>query len=150
MATDDLSPEELRKLYINGTPRQRYHVATQRIEQPELVPTELINVMSAVEGVARSIAVHALKARGVPVESAYACVKHVGPVELIRDHVCPTYQTTPDAALGSAVWSQLPEAVRWRNLLVHEATSIDGGTGKKLVAAARHVLTRLGELAGVA
>lgn len=150
MPTDQISPEELRDLYVKATPKQRYRVALDRIEHPGLGPSLLVNVMSALEGFARTVAVHTLVTRGGAVESAYARLRDVGPVALLAEHVCPAYRTTPDAAFGSDAWGKLPDAVKFRNLLIHEATYLDGGTCDSLIKAARHVLTRLGEMAGVA
>ena len=57
--------------------------------------------------------------------------------------------STPDDAFGEGAWARLPEAVRFRNLLVHEATYLNGGTCDALFGAATHILDRLGQLAGV-
>ena len=51
MADEQLSPDELRRYYLAGTLNQRYHIAWQRIEHPDLGPSLLVNVMSALEGV---------------------------------------------------------------------------------------------------
>ena len=148
MESSQISPDELRELYVRATPRQRYRVALDRIENAALGPSLLVNVVSALEGFARTVAVHALVARGDSYETAYARLRNVGPVELIADHVCPEYRTTPEAKFGSNAWNRLPDAVRFRNLLVHEATSLHGGTCASLIDAARHVLDRLAEMSG--
>lgn len=63
MRMDDVTIEEhlseLRRLYVEATPRQRLHIAKQRLESPpEHGPNVLVAAVSAVEGFARSIAMH--------------------------------------------------------------------------------------------
>ena len=140
-------PDELRELYAKGTVKQRYHVALQRIENPHVGPGQLVNIMSALEGFARSVALHARVRSGASFDAAYAELRNVGPVALLEKHICPAYSTTPKDAFGEA-WSQLPEAVSFRNLLVHEATSLHGGTSARLVAAARHIFDKVAAMAG--
>ena len=150
MPNDQISPDELRDLYVKATPRQRYRVAMDRIEHPELGPSLLVNVISALEGFARTVAVHALAARGDTVQSAYARLRNVGPIALLDEHICPAYGIAPDTAFGSDAWGKLPDAVEFRNLLIHEATYLYGGTCNSLISAARHILTKLAEMSGAA
>jgi hypothetical protein len=137
-------------MYVNATLRQRYSVAMQRIDNPSLGPSLLVNVVSALEGFARAVAMRVLVGKGVSLEQAYRCLKHLGALELIADHVCPAYKITPEEAFGPHVWSQLPQAIKFRNLLIHEATYLNGNTCKRLIAASRHTLEELAELSGVA
>jgi hypothetical protein len=148
MGISQIPPDELRDLYIRGTPRQRFRIALQRIDNPELGPSLLVNVMSALEGFARAVAVHTRVTNGQPVEAAYSSLRNVGPVDLIADHICPAYRTTPAKLFDPADWALLPDAVKFRNLLVHEATFVNGGTATALINAARRMLNRLGELSG--
>ena len=137
MEKASISPDELRDLYIRGTPRQRYRIALDRIEHPELGPSLFVNVMSALEGFARTVAVHSRVTNGQSVEIAYSSLRNVGPIELIADHICPAYDTTPAELFEPTDWALLPDAVKFRNLLVHEATFLNGGTTTRLIDAAR-------------
>jgi hypothetical protein len=148
METSEISPDELRDLYIRANPRQRYRVALDRIEGPELGPSLFVNVMSALEGFARTVAVHAQVEKGEPVEAAYSRLRNVGPIQLIADHICPAYRMTPAELFAAADWASLPDAVKFRNLLVHEATFLNGGTSRALIEAARRILDRLAKLSG--
>lgn len=136
-----LTADELRELYVVATLSQRYRVARDRIDHPSLGPSLLVNVVSALEGFARAIAVKAAVKRGEAVESAYNQLRNLGPVRLIAEHVCPAYHIAPVAAFGEVAWNALPEAVRFRNLLVHEATYLNGATCDALISAAAHVLS---------
>jgi hypothetical protein len=147
---EQVPPEELRKMYVKATLRQRYGVAIQRIDNPGLGPSLLVNVVSALEGFSRAVAMRGLVTDGVPLEQAYKRLKHLGAVDLLVDHVCPKYRVAPRDAFGSGAWDQLPEAVEFRNLLIHEATYLNGGTSKRLIAASRHTLDTLAALSGAA
>ena len=150
MMYEQLSPDQLREFYVRATPRQRYQVALARIEHPEHGPSLLVNVISALEGFARTVAVQCRVASGESIEKAYASLRNVAPVELLASHICPSYGTTPEATFGPENWAKLPEAVKFRNLLVHEATYLDGGTCNSLIAAGRSILDRLAAMSGAA
>lgn len=150
MSDSQIPPRELREHYLRATPRQRYQVALQRIENASSGPSLLVNVMSALEGFTRSVAVRQRVDMGETYEQAYPKVRNVGPVDLLSEHVCPTLETTPEEAFGPEAWSALPDAVDFRNLLVHEATYLHGGTCKRLTDAARHILDTLARIVGAA
>ena len=148
MTDDQISAKELRAMYVTGTLRQRYRIATSRIDNPHLGPSVLVNAVSALEGFARAVAVRKRAAAGHTLQEAYATLRYEGPVELLRDHVCPAFGVDPATQFGVDAWSQIPEAVEFRNLLVHEATFLHGGTCKRLIAATRQCLDRLAQMAG--
>lgn len=150
MGNGDLTPKQLRDIYVASTLRQRYSIACQRIEHPDLGPSVLVNAVSALEGFSRAIAVRALSQAGMSIGEAYQFHRNTGTVDLIAKHICPWLRTTPTTAFGAKAWRQIPEAVEFRNLLIHEATFLNGGTCKRLIAASRHCLDRLAVLSGAA
>ena len=150
MGDVELTPKQLRDLYVAGALKQRYRIACQRIDFPQLGPSVLVNAVSALEGYSRAVAVRVLVQAGTPVREAYQFHRDTGTVDLITKHVCPWLRTTPTAAFGAKAWQQIPEAVEFRNLLIHEATFLNGGTCKRLIAASRHCLDRLAVLSGAA
>ena len=150
MSDVDLTPKQLRDLYVAGTLKQRYRIACQRIDFPQLGPSVLVNAVSALEGFSRAIAVRVLVQAGTSVQKAYQFHRSTGTIDLITKHICPWLRTTPTAAFGAKVWQQIPEAVEFRNLLIHEATFLNGGTCKRLIAASRHCLDTLAALSGAA
>ena len=150
MAETEMTAKRLRDLYLKGTLPQRYGVACQRIDQPGLGPSVLVNAVSALEGFSRAVAVRALVRAGTRLQAAYEYHRGTGVVDLIAKHICPAFQTTPIAAFGAQAWKQIPEAVEFRNLLIHEAAFLNGGTCKRLIGASRHCLDRLAEVTGAA
>jgi hypothetical protein len=143
-----LSPNQLRELYVRGTLRQRYGIACQRIDHPELGPSVLVNAVSALEGFSRAVAVRALIETGTKLEEAYEYHRRASVVHLIARHICPILRTTPVKAFGAKAWGRIPLALEYRNLLIHEATFLNGGTCRQLIAATRHCLDRLATLTG--
>lgn len=148
MEYEQIPAKELRRLYVKATLRQRYRVAINRIDSPHIGPSLLVNVVSALEGFARAVALRSLVQRGMPIKQAYNCLRNIGPIVLIREHICRAYNVAPKTAFGDDAWAQLPDAVAFRNLLVHEATYLHGGTCNRLIAASRHILDTLAQMAG--
>jgi len=148
VAAEELTPKQLREIYARGTLKQRYGIACQRIDFPDLGPSVLVNAVSALEGFSRAVAVRALVQAGMSVRDAYVYHRNTGTIDLIAKHICPWLHTTPTIAFGARVWKQIPKAVAFRNLLIHEATFLNGGTCKQLIGASRHCLDRLAALAG--
>ena len=145
---DQIPAAELRDLYVRGTLRQRYSIARQRLDHPHHGPNQVVTAVAALEGFARAIAVKALVRKGVGLEDAYGQVRNEKPIQLIVDHALPALSASVDD-FDQQEWDLLPDAVEFRNLLVHEATYLHGGTCDRLIASAVHVFERLAELAGV-
>ena len=149
MLEDQIPVDELRSLYIKGNLSQRYRIARERLANPDHGPNLLVTAVAALEGFARAIAVKELVANGTALETAYAELQFTKPIALITDHVLPAHEVRPEDAFEACQWELLPEAVEFRNLLVHEATYLAGGTSRRLAAAAEHVFDRLAEIVGV-
>ena len=145
----ELTPKQLRALYLNGTLRQRFRIAAQRVDRSTIGhPSTLVNAVSALEGFARAVAIKALLNSGTSLDEAYAYLRDVGPRDLITKHVCPAYGASPEHAFGAVAWRHIPEAIEFRNLLIHEATFLNGGTCKRLTLSALACFDKLGALAG--
>jgi hypothetical protein len=150
MTTEDISAEELRGLYIGANLRQRYHVASQRIQYPSLQPNLLVNAVSALEGFARSVALHKATQGGEAVDVAYARLRNLTPIDLLTVHICPSFGLEPAVAFGNDAWSKLAEAVKCRNVLIHEAAFLNGKQSDFLTVAVLHIFETLGKIAGAA
>lgn len=148
MLEDQIPADELRQLYVQGNLRQRYVVAASRIACPDHGPNQVVASVAALEGFARAIAVKALVTNGATPEDAYDKLRWAKPIELVEKHALPALGTTAAKAFEAHEWELVPTAVEFRNLLVHEATYLHGGTCRQLVDAAVHVFERLAELSG--
>jgi len=148
MPENQISASTLRGLYVRATLRQRYSVAKARIDNPDHGPNRVVAAIAALEGFTRAVAVKAELESGTPLELAYEKLRWTKPLELLESYVLPALHTTPAEVFDPAMWKLLPEAIEFRNLLVHEATYLHGGTCEQLVDAAVHVLERIAQLTG--
>jgi hypothetical protein len=148
MLEDQIPAAELRALYVSANLHQRYRVVLDRIQNPEHGPNQLVTAVAALEGFARAVAVKYLVSSTVPLDVAYAQVRRLGPIELLVQHVLPALGTNAEAAFDSTQWQFLPQAIEFRNLLVHEATYLHGGTCATLIRATLHVFDRVADLSG--
>ena len=140
---------ELREIYVNSTPRQRLHVALQRIGNADHDPNLLVTRVSAVEAFARSLLVHHLASADADALSFYGLFRHSGAPSLVEAYFQAKCASTPEALLGTDTWELFGHAVHYRNLLVHECTYLGQDKTPALIDACRIVLHKLAEVAGL-
>lgn len=128
-----LSPESLRELYVNSTLNQRYRVALERRRNPDHGPNVLVNAVAALEGFTRAAVIQDLIGAGKTTQEAYACTRWLNPSDLLKDFLLPSLDISGEEAFGRESWERLALAMQFRNLLVHEATYLHGGTCRVLV-----------------
>lgn len=145
MPGEELSAKELREAYKKGSLKQRHSVARQRMENPEHGPNIVVNSFAAFEGYARAVAVKVLVESGTTPNAAYDFHRNHDATELIEKHICPAFRTSPAKLFGSA-WNDIPDAVSYRNVLVHDATYLNNATCKRLISSLRHCFDRLAAL----
>lgn len=141
--------KELRELYVNASPRQRYEVALERLQYHDSGPNLLIQHVSAVEGFARSVALDLEVKAGKPLDRTYERLRDIGPIPLIRDHIAHRIQQEPKDIFGADDWELFDISVQFRHLLVHEAAYLRQGFTNALIPACRKVLDKLAEIAGI-
>lgn len=140
---------ELRRMYVEALPKQRLHVAKQRIANPEHDPNRLIAYVSAAEGFARSLCMHQ-RGRPKPELSAlYSEYVRRGPESLIGEYLSAKGLPAPREHFGSDTWLLFGYAVQYRNLLAHECTYLGGDRSPKLIDACRKVLQTLAKDEGL-
>ena len=153
MRLDDVTIEEhlseLRRLYVEATPRQRLHIAKQRLEFPEHGPNVLIATVSAVEGFARSIAMHCRAGSKAELTAIYPQYKFKAPEELIAEYLQSRNLGTPETFFDPESWRLFKIAVKYRNVLAHECTYLGQDKSPSLILAARDVLSKLAETQGL-
>jgi hypothetical protein len=133
----------LRHAYVRASFRQRYQVAMQRLDNPGSLPNELVATLSVLEAIARAIVTDVEESRGQDRDKAYRKIKNLGPVELLA-RACHCFGLTGE--WFGADWELVPHITRFRNLLVHEATFLDGATCKEVIATSGRLRARLCEL----
>ena len=140
---------ELRKLYVEATPRQRYGIAQQRITNPEHGPNVLVACVSAVEGLARSLAMHLHASTKADLSSLYPKYKWRGPAELIEQYLFERGLPSPRDHFGGEVWERFLYAVEYRNVLAHECTYLGQDRSPSLIDACETILHKLAATAGL-
>ena len=140
---------ELRRTYVESTPRQRLHIAMQRLQNPEHEPNTLIANVSAVEGFARCLVLHSRASSKAELSAAYPAVQFESPAALITAYLASRGFTGPETYFSEGVWNRFNYAVKYRNLLAHECTYLGQDLSPRLVQACREVLTRLAETQGL-
>ena len=145
----------LRKNYVEATPRQRYSVGRQRIEHLEHGPNVLVACVSAVEGLARSLAMHCDAAMAKPpalksyLSTIYPKYKRKGPEDLIAQYLAGKGLPKPAEFFGRATWQRFHYAIEYRNVLAHECTYLGQDRSPALIEACQTVLHRLAVAAGL-
>jgi hypothetical protein len=147
---------DLRKIYVEALPRQRYSIAQQRIKYPEHGPNVLVACVSAVEGLARSLAMHrhtrgnsdmsTIKAK---LSSIYPDYKRKGAKELIEEFLSGAKLPPPASLFGESIWETFLYAVEYRNVLAHECTYLGQDRSPALIQACQTVLHKLAASAGL-
>jgi hypothetical protein len=139
---------DLRRVYIESIPEQRLHIADQRIANPNHEPNLLITHVSAVEGFARSVAMHLHAQSKEELSEIYPRYKLRSPENLVTEVVKAKANTTPAELLGASDWKMFLYAVEFRHLLVHECTYLGQDITPDLIDACTKVLDAIVALDG--
>ena len=146
---DQIPEPELRRLYARGSLKQRHSIARQRLADPSAEPNRVVTAVAALEGFARAVAVSYRAKSGESVEASYSKLKLTRPLDLLRDYIAPSLDGGEGRLGTPKEWETLKVAIDFRNLLVHEATFLHGGTARHLEKCAVDFFDRLAEAVGV-
>jgi hypothetical protein len=144
-------PEELQRLYAVATPAARLRAIKQRLASAhgELGTTRLVTLVSAVEAMARSLVVHSAGRPTSTAEMRHRQFRTTGPVELVEE-VLRLRGARPGAEhFDRDDWELFEVGTLYRDLIVHECTSIGPDRHPHLIAATEAVLRGMIELAGL-
>jgi len=136
----------IRSRYISATPRQRLSVIRQRLDDHHFGPNRLVTVVSAVEGLARSLAMHATARSKSEMAALYPKYSHRKPEGLIREYLQSRGITNPDEFFTEDTWRLFGYAVKYRNLLAHECTYLGLEKFPSLIEACDEILSALAKL----
>lgn len=136
--------QRLRHTYATAPPQARLNTIVQRLRRPDAGAAQLVTAVSAVEGLARSLAVHA----GAKTDTAsrYAVYKKREAHSLIEEVLRLYRQPPPSAFFRQDTWPLFKSAVNFRNLIVHECTYLGQDKYPSLLQATDEVLTALVKL----
>jgi len=141
--------QELRRIYVRSTPKQRLHIILQRIDNPSHGPNLLVTHVSAVEAFARTLVMHAKATSKDHLESGYGRFRDREVKSLIVQYLTDRHGRAPADTFGPATWQRFAHAVNYRNLLVHECTYLGQQRYPQLIQACQDVLHQLAQLEGL-
>jgi hypothetical protein len=139
----------LTRAYRTVSPQFRYNTIRKRLAQEEIGATKLITVVSAVEGLARSIAVHNKAATEALVAALYLKYRYRSPVALVEEVFKFYCADPPPVYFQDDTWKHFRHAVDYRNLVVHECTYLGQDNYLPLIGAAFKILEVLVKLAAL-
>jgi hypothetical protein len=141
--------DQLRIDYVQATPRQRLGPIVSRLMDPlHWGPNLLITGISSVEAFARCLVVEALaKSRKQPKVAVYEDVKDASAVELVLQYLTLREAGPAVKVFGAVRWRSFAQAVnKYRHVVLHECTYLNGSKLQELNSACQEVLVVLVEL----
>jgi hypothetical protein len=139
----------IRANYVSATPRQRLAVIRQRLQDHHFGPNRLVTAVSAVEALARSLAMHTEVRRKSELAAVYPRYSHRKPERLIREYLQSKGVPDPETFFAEDTWELFGYAVSYRNLLAHECTYLGLEKFPSLIAACEDILSALVKLGRV-
>ena len=142
--------EQIRAAYVGSLPRQRFRVISQRLDNPTHEPNLLVTYVSAVEALARSLAMNAKGRTKSQLKQVYGKYRDREVKSLITEYLAGHGHSSPNDFFGADTWRKFGYAVSYRNMLVHECTYLGQDKYPQLSQACQGVLDKLVGLAGIA
>jgi hypothetical protein len=140
--------KQLRKLYYESFPRQRVHIAKQRIRNPAHGPNLIVTYVSAIEGVLRSLVVWKETTSDRPKPETYERYKNYGVNKRYKRYLAQCNIET-EKIIAPEKYRLVGYAVEYRNLLAHECTYLGQATYSDLIEACNEFLSSLCGHAGI-
>lgn len=145
-APDDVYYEShlarLRKSYVSGTPAQRAGIARQRMDNPGVTANMLITCVSAVEGLSRSLVIEGLVLDGMEHRDAYDTTWRMSPPDMVSA-IARSRGQNPETLVDADVCRLFVWGVKYRHLLIHEATFLNENDGSWLIDATRRLFNAI-------
>jgi hypothetical protein len=139
----------IRENYVCATPRQRLSVIRQRLEDHHFGPNRLVTAVSAVEALARALAMnHRCKSK-TELNKLYPQYRNRPPKPLVKEYLLAKGIADPDTYFGEDTWRLFGYAIDYRNLLAHECTYLGLDKFPSLIDACNEILESLAKLGRV-
>lgn len=144
-------PDELHRTHAVATPAARLRVIRQRLASAhgEMGSARLVTVVSAVEALARSLVVHSAGRPASTAEMRHRQFRNTGVIELVEEVLRLRGAARGMQHFDREGWELFEVATVYRDLIVHECTSVGQDRLPHLVRATEAVLRGLVELAGL-
>lgn len=136
----------IRENYVSATPRQRLSIIRQRLEDHHFGPNRLVTAVSAVEALARSLAMNHKAKSKEELKKLYSKYKDRSPKSLVAEYLTARGIADIHGFFGEDTWRLFGYAVDYRNLLAHECTYLGLDKFSSLIEACSDVLNSLARL----
>lgn len=136
----------IRDAYICASPRQRLQIIRQRLSDTHFGPNHLVTAVSAVEALARTLAMHASCTTKIEISEHYPKYRNRKPECLIREYLKSKGVATPEVFFAEDTWQLFGYAVQYRNLLAHECTYVGKDKFSSLIEACEEIVSALARL----
>lgn len=140
---------KIRDTYAILTPRQRLSVIRQRLDDHHFGPNRLVTSVSAVEALARSLAMHHCARSKADLKKLYSKYRDRLPKTLVAEYLKARGIGDPTSFFGEDNWKLFGYAVEYRNLVAHECTYLGLDKFPSLIEACEAVLEKLSQLGGL-
>jgi hypothetical protein len=141
---------KLQKAYVNASPARRAETAIQRMGRPEAPANMLILAVSATEALARALVLENLLVKSrvdakngkrkepLTKDQLHKKIERENANELLT-RIAGWSHVKPEEAFGPKTWPTFLWAVKYRNLLIHEATFLNEGHADALIHATTEI-----------
>jgi len=140
---------DIRDKYITATPRQRFSIIRQRLEDHHFGANRVVTAVSAVEALARCLVLHRRAKSKDGIRKIYPRYRSREPKTLIEEYLNLRGIGDPTVFFGEDNWRLFRYAVDYRNLLAHECTYLGQDKFPSLIDACEVVLEKLAALGGI-
>lgn len=142
--------EEIRDIYLHSTPKQRYRIIWDRIDDDAFNgPNRLVTMVSAVEAYLRCLLVHNSSRNEDERRAKYQKVRFAKVGDMLTEVLAHYGITDESTHFQDHTLELLGYAVEYRNMLVHECTYLGGDKFPSMIQACQEVLCELARLSGV-
>jgi len=140
---------KIRETYARLAPRQRLSVIRQRLDDHHFGPNRLVTSVSAVEALARSLAMHHRAKSKTELRNLYPKYRDRAPKTLVAEYLSVRGIDDPTTFFGEDNWRLFGYAVEYRNLVAHECTYLGLDKFPSLIESCEAVLEKLSQLGGL-
>ena len=139
----------VRNTYVGMNSSQRLSIIRQRLVDHHFGANRLVTSVSAVEALARSLAMNRQAISKAALRALYPKYKKRAPKSLVSEYLAAHGITDPANYFGEDTWRLFGYAIDYRNMLVHECTYLGLDKFPSLIEACEEVLNALAKLGQV-
>lgn len=124
--------KEMKFMYSGMVPSLRIKVMDDRVENPNCGPNKLILEVSATEGLARTILIKLLIAKGLTPKKAFKKTSEIK-IKKVFEKIYELKKKKANSLFNSQNWEVFVWAIRYRNFLIHHCTYVGGAITDQLI-----------------